>query len=87
MLTTIAVIVIALLTYHQHGSSADGVDRALRDRMQCRRVPAPGREIEGPMVIIILGGLLTSTALNLLLPSLALRYGEFDRAESSDRQV
>jgi CzcA family heavy metal efflux pump len=38
----------------------------------------PGREIEGPMAIIILGGLLTSTALNLLvLPSLALRYGRF----------
>lgn len=37
-----------------------------------------GREIEGPMAIIILGGLFTSTALNLLvLPSLALRYGRF----------
>jgi CzcA family heavy metal efflux pump len=43
----------------------------------------PGREIEGPMAIIILGGLLTSTALNLLvLPSLALRYGKFERARS-----
>jgi CzcA family heavy metal efflux pump len=39
----------------------------------------PGREIEGPMAIIILGGLFTSTVLNLLvLPSLALRYGRFD---------
>jgi CzcA family heavy metal efflux pump len=48
----------------------------------------PGREIEGPMAIIILGGLLTSTALNLLvLPSLALRYGEFDRTDSSDRRL
>ncbi len=38
----------------------------------------PGREIEGPMAIVILGGLVTSTALNLLiLPSLALRYGRF----------
>ena len=38
----------------------------------------PGREIEGPMAIVILGGLATSTALNLLvLPSLALRYGRF----------
>lgn len=35
-----------------------------------------GREIEGPMAIVILGGLITSTALNLLvLPTLALRYG------------
>jgi len=38
----------------------------------------PGREIEGPMAIIILGGLFTSTVLNLLvLPGLALRYGRF----------
>ena len=36
----------------------------------------PGREIEGPMAIVILGGLITSTALNLLvLPTLALRFG------------
>ena len=41
----------------------------------------PGKEIEGPMAIVILGGLVTSTALNLLvLPSLALRYGRFERA-------
>ena len=40
---------------------------------------APGREIEGPMAIVILGGLFTSTALNLLiLPTLALRYGRFE---------
>jgi Cu/Ag efflux pump CusA len=39
---------------------------------------APGREIEGPMAIVILGGLVTSTILNLLLlPALALRYGRF----------
>jgi Cu/Ag efflux pump CusA len=41
---------------------------------------APGREIEGPMAIIILGGLVTSTALNLLvLPTLALRFGRFEQ--------
>jgi Cu/Ag efflux pump CusA len=40
----------------------------------------PGREIEGPMAIVILGGLVTSTLLNLLvLPTLALRYGRFSR--------
>ncbi|HVS50967.1 MAG TPA: efflux RND transporter permease subunit [Opitutaceae bacterium] len=34
-----------------------------------------GREIEGPMAQVILGGLLTSSALNLLvLPTLALRF-------------
>jgi len=39
-----------------------------------------GREIEGPMAIVILGGLLTSTLLNLLvLPTLALRFGRFQR--------
>jgi Cu/Ag efflux pump CusA len=38
----------------------------------------PGREIEGPMAIVILGGLVTSTILNLLiLPTLALRLGQF----------
>jgi CzcA family heavy metal efflux pump len=37
-----------------------------------------GREIEGPMAIVVLGGLVTSTLLNLLvLPTLALRYGRF----------
>jgi len=36
----------------------------------------PGREIEGPMATVILGGLITSAALNLLvLPTLALRFG------------
>jgi CzcA family heavy metal efflux pump len=44
----------------------------------------PGREIEGPMAIVILGGLVTSTLLNLLvLPTLALRYGRFG-ASSQD---
>ncbi|MGH9405712.1 MAG: efflux RND transporter permease subunit [Terriglobia bacterium] len=38
----------------------------------------PGREIEGPMAIVILGGLITSTVLNLLvLPTLSLRFGRF----------
>ncbi|WP_191970945.1 efflux RND transporter permease subunit [Methylobacterium soli] len=42
----------------------------------------PGREIEGPMAIVILGGLVTSTILNLLiLPTLALRFGRFQLAE------
>ena len=40
-----------------------------------------GREIEGPMALVILGGLVTSMALNLLvLPILALRYGRFESA-------
>src|SRR6202048_342335 len=45
----------------------------------------PGREIEGPMAVVLLGGLLTSMLLNLLiLPSLALRYGRFDAMERED---
>ena len=41
---------------------------------------AAGREIEGPLAIVILGGLTTSTILNLLvLPTLALRYGRFEK--------
>jgi CzcA family heavy metal efflux pump len=45
-----------------------------------------GREIEGPMAIVILGGLITSTVLNLfVLPTLALRYGKF--APGPDRDA
>ncbi len=41
-----------------------------------------GREIEGPMAMVILGGLATSTVLNLLvLPALALRFGRFRAAD------
>jgi Cu/Ag efflux pump CusA len=41
-----------------------------------------GREIEGPMAAVILGGLVTSTLLNLLvLPTLALRFGRFGARE------
>ncbi|OIQ82913.1 cobalt-zinc-cadmium resistance protein CzcA [mine drainage metagenome] len=40
----------------------------------------PGREIEGPMAIIIVGGLVTSTILNLLiLPTLMLHFGRFEK--------
>jgi Cu/Ag efflux pump CusA len=43
---------------------------------------AAGREIEGPMAMVILGGLITSTLLNLLvLPTLALRYGRFEKRQ------
>ncbi|MFI4923078.1 MAG: efflux RND transporter permease subunit [Burkholderiales bacterium] len=41
----------------------------------------PGNEIEGPMAAVILGGLITSTLLNLfVLPPLALRYGRFTQS-------
>lgn len=45
---------------------------------------APGNEIEGPMAVVILGGLMTSTLLNLLvLPTLALRFGRFEKTDAS----
>ena len=38
----------------------------------------PGREIEGPMALVIVGGLASSMILNLLvLPTLALKFGRF----------
>jgi CzcA family heavy metal efflux pump len=40
----------------------------------------PGREIEGPMAQIIVGGLVSSTVLNLLiLPTMLLHFGRFRR--------
>ena len=42
----------------------------------------PGKEIEGPMASIIVGGLVTSTILNLLiLPSIMLHFGKFEKEE------
>jgi CzcA family heavy metal efflux pump len=45
-----------------------------------------GREIEGPMALVILGGLVTSTALNLfVLPVLYRRFGSETKSLSSDK--
>ena len=45
----------------------------------------PGREIEGPMATIIVGGLVTSTVLNLLiLPTVLLHFGRFGRSPTTD---
>lgn len=47
----------------------------------------PGNEVEGPMAIVILGGLVTSTILNLLvLPALALRFARFADAPRPDAE-
>jgi Cu/Ag efflux pump CusA len=38
----------------------------------------PGSEIQAPMAVVILAGLISSTVLNMLvLPALYLRYGEY----------
>lgn len=53
----------------------------------------PGRELQTPMAIVILGGLMTSTLLNMfVVPALFLRYGSevagpTDAAESEARQL
>jgi Cu/Ag efflux pump CusA len=45
----------------------------------------PGREIEGPMATIIVGGLVTSTILNLLiLPTIMLHFGRFEKDRFTD---
>ena len=42
----------------------------------------PGQEIEGPMAVTVLGGLVSSTLLNLVvLPALAERFGGRKRSE------
>lgn len=47
----------------------------------------PGREIEGPMATIIVGGLVSSTLLNLLvLPTVLLRFGRFRAAPGAAGQ-
>jgi len=44
----------------------------------------PGQEIEGPMAVTVLGGLLSSTLLNLVvLPAMALRYVRVPEKEGS----
>jgi CzcA family heavy metal efflux pump len=45
---------------------------------------APGQELEGPMAVTVLGGLISSTLLNLVvLPALAERYGGPRRREAA----
>jgi Cu/Ag efflux pump CusA len=44
----------------------------------------PGHEIEHPLAVVILGGLLTSTLLNLfVLPALYLRFGKSRRERAA----
>ena len=52
-------------------------DRARPRAARCWRATSPGHEIEYPMAIVILGGLVTSTLLNLfVVPSLYLFLGK-----------
>ncbi|MGH9198671.1 MAG: efflux RND transporter permease subunit, partial [Acidimicrobiia bacterium] len=47
----------------------------------------PGHEIEHPMAVVILGGLVTSTLLNLfVVPSMYLRWGAPRSAATSSVQ-
>jgi Cu/Ag efflux pump CusA len=48
----------------------------------------PGHEIEHPLAVVILGGLVTSTLLNLfLMPALYLRYGARKRPEAGQPAI
>lgn len=76
----------AAVVVNIYGADLDALDRAAQDVAGALAgvLPLaigsgePGREIEGPMAIVVLGGLITSTLLNLLvLPGLTLRYGAF----------
>jgi Cu/Ag efflux pump CusA len=46
----------------------------------------PGKEIQAPLAIVVLGGLFTSTALNMVVvPALFLRYGGLAESRSRNR--
>jgi CzcA family heavy metal efflux pump len=48
----------------------------------------PGHEIEHPMAVVILGGLVTSTVLNLfLMPALYLAFGHSKRRDDDDERM
>lgn len=48
----------------------------------------PGHEIEHPMAVVIVGGLITSTILNLgLVPALYLRFGRPHTATETEREI
>jgi Cu/Ag efflux pump CusA len=49
----------------------------------------PGKEIQHPMAVVILGGIVTSTFLNMIvIPALFLKYGRAEeRAAESDFNV
>ena len=47
----------------------------------------PGHEIDYPMAVVILGGLLTSTLLNLfIVPSLYLRFAQSRKSRKAAEQ-
>src|SRR5437879_10283250 len=80
----------SVLVAHKRSSCTYCSSKTMRCSVKRSRWPSAaalqsgeaGKEIEGPMAIVILGGLVTSTALNLLvLPALALRCGKFRKRE------
>ena len=50
-------------------------------------VGEPGKEIQQPMAVVILGGIFTSTLLNMIvIPALFLKYGKAPVAEAGQRE-
>ena len=48
-------------------------------------VGQPGKEIQQPMAVVILGGIVTSTFLNMIvIPALYLKYGRAGVSETVD---
>ncbi len=46
---------------------------------------APGKEIQQPMAVVILGGIATSTVLNMVvIPALYLKYGRAEARRSRE---
>lgn len=65
-------------------STADLLDFSIPVTAEDSRALEPGNEVQSPMAQVILGGLLTSTFLNLVVvPALYERWGGRQRPESA----
>ena len=60
------------------GLALRGAEERLAPILMTALATGPGQEIEYPMTVVILGGLATSTVLNLfVMPALYLRFGRW----------
>lgn len=67
---------IMLITHYQHLIKEEGVPFRQSIIPLALGVGEPGKEIQQPMAVVILGGIVTSTFLNMIvIPALYLKYG------------